>query len=136
MKLRLVRNPSLNGATIGQMTVDDTWRCYTLEDEIRPPGEKIPARTAIPAGTYQVRLTHSPRFQKVMPLLIDVPGFEGVRIHVGNTAKDTEGCILVGKMAGPSTVYHSAQAFVELMGLLEAAHRADEEILIEIVDPV
>lgn len=67
----------------------------TLEPMMRK--EKIKGRTAIPAGTYRVRLTYSPRFKKILPLVENVPNFSGVRIHTGNTSKDTEGCILVGR---------------------------------------
>jgi hypothetical protein len=139
MELVLTREPSAHGATFGALTVDGVFECWTLEDETRPPGEKIPGRTAIPAGRYQIRLTHSPRFQRVLPLLLEVPNFEGVRIHIGNTTKDTEGCILVGnKRSNPDSdqpvVYLSAQAFHELMERLSAAHRVDEEIWITVQD--
>lgn len=132
MELILTRDPPHNGATMGRLTVDGRWSCFTLEDDTRPVTEKIPGCTAIPAGRYQVVLTMSPRFKQVMPLLVDVPGFEGVRIHIGNTAKDTEGCILVGMVAGKEAIYHSAQAYFEMMELLGAAHRVDEEIWLTI----
>ena len=82
--------------TIGVLRNENALICYTLEDKVRPPGEKVFAETAIPAGRYQVRMTYSTRFKKIMPLLMDVPGFSGIRIHGGNTEADTEGCILVG----------------------------------------
>jgi hypothetical protein len=82
--------------TIGFLNVDDRFFCYTLEDKVRPPGEKVPGQTAIPYGRYRVELTPSTRFKRVMPLLLSVPNFTGVRIHAGNTTEDTEGCILVG----------------------------------------
>lgn len=92
MNLLLLRRGFEEGATEGSLYVEE---CHTLEDAVRP--EKIPRITAIPAGTYRVIITHSPRFNRPMPLLLDVPGFTGVRIHSGNKPEDTEGCILVGK---------------------------------------
>jgi hypothetical protein len=131
MDMILIRDASENGRTFGVLEIDGVFECYTLEDEVRPDGEKVPGRTAIPAGRYQVQMTHSPRFGKVMPLVCDVPGFEGVRIHVGNTEGDTEGCILVGAVKGPVAIYHSAQAFSELMLKLEGA---DGDIWLTIED--
>lgn len=81
--------------TIGRLYVEGKYFCDTLEDAVRE--EKIYGKTAIPAGTYKVIMSMSARFKKVMPLLIDVPNYSGVRIHSGNTAADTEGCILLGK---------------------------------------
>jgi hypothetical protein len=77
-------------------------------------------------GTYAVRLTMSPRFGRILPLLIDVPGFDGVRIHPGNTAADTEGCLLVGTGRTEDTITGSRDAFNALMLRLE--HEASIEI--------
>jgi hypothetical protein len=81
--------------TIGKLYVNNVFECYTLEDKVRDI--KIPNETAIPAGTYKVIVNRSNRFKKDLPLVLNVMNFEGVRIHSGNTDKDTEGCILVGK---------------------------------------
>lgn len=94
MHIKITRNKPINGTTIGNLFVDGVFVCYTLEDMVREV--KIPHATAIPTGTYKVIFTMSNRFKKVLPLLVDVPGFEGVRIHSGNTIADTEGCVLVG----------------------------------------
>ena len=96
LELTLARINLTAKNTIGVLRHDNSFLCYTLEDRVRPPGEKVFAETAIPAGRYQVRMTYSMRFKKIMPLLMDVPGFAGIRIHGGNTEADTEGCILVG----------------------------------------
>ena len=81
--------------TIGKLYIDGHYLCDTLEDTVRN-GVKIAGKTAIPAGTYKVKKTMSPRFKKVLPEILNVPGFTGVRIHAGNTAIDTDGCLLLG----------------------------------------
>lgn len=97
MELVLTRRWLYPRRTIGELTIDGRFECYTCEDTYRPPPEaKVPKETCIPTGKYDVVINHSKRFGVLMPLLIDVPGFEGIRIHPGNTEKDTEGCILVG----------------------------------------
>lgn len=132
MKLTLSRRPSANGATIGNLTVNGKHECYTCEDVVRPDGEKVPGKTAIPAGTYRVVITQSPRFNRRLPILLDVPGFEGVRIHPGNTAEDTEGCILPGRGFLPDRVTQSVLAFDALFAKLEQAEAAREDVWIEI----
>ena len=117
MELRLVRKPSQDGATLGDLFLDGEWLCHTLEDEVRD--EKVPGRTAIPAGRYALTITYSPRFKVVLPLLLKVPGFEGIRIHAGNTPEDTEGCILVGKtVVGPAALGQSRAALGDLIDKL------------------
>lgn len=93
-------------STIGDLYINNEFFCYTLEDfdrdfnkdgDIDDVGEeKVYGETAIPAGTYEVKLTMSTRFKRILPLLINVPHFDGIRIHRGNTAKDSLGCIIVG----------------------------------------
>lgn len=82
--------------TIGKLYIDGHYLCDTLEDTVRPAGTKIAGKTAIPAGTYRVKKTMSPRFKKILPEILNVPGFTGVRIHAGNLPKDTDGCLLLG----------------------------------------
>lgn len=81
--------------TIGKLYIDGAYFCDTMEDTVRT-GEKIAGKTAIPAGTYKVKMTWSPRFKRYLPEILNVPNFTGVRIHAGNSALDTEGCILLG----------------------------------------
>jgi hypothetical protein len=124
---RLVYTPL---STLGRILINHESYCYTLEDTVRPKGIKIPGQTAIPAGRYRVIVTESQRFGKMLPLLIDVPNFSGVRLHGGNTAEDTEGCLLVAfHLIDPSKVYESAAD--NLTKLLLSAR---EDHYIEIID--
>lgn len=131
MILLLKRSKSTEHSTSGVLTVNSAFECYTLEDVVR--AEKIPGETAIPAGKYRIVITYSNRFKRDLPLLVDVPGFEGVRIHPGNTDQDTEGCILVGTSQGPDRVNQSQLAFTHLWGQLLQAwiERAPLTITIE-----
>ena len=134
MNLTLQRRPSANGATIGELLIDGTHECWTCEDVVRAPGVKVPGETAIPAGRYRVTITQSARFGRMMPLINDVPGFEGIRIHIGNTAADTEGCVLLGQTCGTSTVAASKLAFDAFYPKLEAALNDGGECWITIID--
>jgi hypothetical protein len=130
MDLLLTRQPSANGCTLGELAVDGDFQCFTLEDIVRPV--KIKGMTAIPAGAYEVVVTFSERFKRPLPLLLNVPNFDGIRIHPGNTAADTEGCILVGARQTADSVQQSRVAFDALFGkIAEAAQR--EKIFIQIV---
>lgn len=119
MELTLTREPSTAHSTPGKLLVDGVFECFTLEDVVRP--KKIPGETAIPAGTYKVIIDMSNRFKRLLPLVVDVPGFAGVRIHPGNTDKDTEGCILVGTSRSKDFVGNSRAAFDVLFKKMQAA---------------
>lgn len=128
MKIEIVRQEFTDRSTIGSLSVDGVFVCHTLEDKVREiPGVPVSQWkkqdiTAIPRGTYKLVLTHSPRFRRVLPLLLGVPGFEGVRIHAGNTADHTEGCILVGtKGKTKDFISDSRKAFMALEKLILAA---------------
>ena len=129
MNLRLIRRWPKATCTIGELLVDGAWFCFTLEDVERP--EKIPGETAIPAGRYKVIITHSQRFDRELPLLVDVPGFTGIRIHAGNTDADTRGCILVGKRTLENAIGESRAALDALMEKL----RVQGEIWISVENP-
>lgn len=132
MILRVIREPSLRGATLGALYVDGVWLSWTLEDEIRErPGEpvaswKVKGRTAIPAGRYRVVLEWSPKFKRVLPELKDVPGFIEAKFHAGNRPDDTEGCPLVGFQRANASVLQSRPAETELVRLVEAAMAREE----------
>lgn len=117
--------------TIGKMYINGEYFCDTLEDVVRE-GEKVYGQTAIPDGIYEIVLTMSNRFKKILPLLLKVPNFEGVRIHSGNSAADTEGCILVGKNKEKGKVLQSRAVFLQLMEKLEPID-GKEKITIEII---
>jgi hypothetical protein len=126
-----VRRTDKNGKrTIGSVYIDGQWNCYSLEDPIRPI--KITGNTAIPAGAYQVVITHSPHFDKDLPLLLNVPGFEGVRIHSGNTAADTKGCILVGLNRTVDRVVESRLAMGALQKKIQDALDRKEKVFIAV----
>ena len=123
MKLVLIRHARRADYTIGRLEDENGMKiCDTLEPTWRDykGGElKIPKKSAIPECTYRVVVTKSQRFQKYLPLLVGVPGFEGVRIHAGNTSRDTEGCILVGHNLQVGKVLWSRITLEKLMKLIE-----------------
>lgn len=106
MKLTLKRIALRPTYTIGKLYIDDAYFCDTLEDTVRDTNksgkfdngeQKIKGKTAIPYGTYEIKWTYSPRFKKYTPQLMNVPSFEGIRVHAGNTSADTEGCLILGE---------------------------------------
>lgn len=134
MKLRLERLQLDPDVTIGALSIDGDFECWTLEDEVRH-GPKVPGHTAIPYGTYPIALTWSPRFGRDLPLVEYVPGFAGVRIHPGNVPADTDGCILVGCDRLAKSLGRSRKAFGDLWAKLVVAQRKHEPITLEIVKP-
>lgn len=127
MDIQVKRTVFTNLSTVGEMWIDGQFECYTLEDCTReilgkPVAEwKIKDSTAIPIGTYTVTIDQSTRFGRLMPHILNVPGFSGIRIHSGNDAVDTEGCILVGQEKTTDFIGHSKAAFAEFYPKLEAA---------------
>lgn len=135
MKLELNRILKTDEFTIGELFIDGKHFCDTLEDKVRPLpkecpntpkgiackcSEKIYGKTAVPAGTYEVKLTYSNRFKQIMPELLNVPHFLGIRIHKGNSSKDTEGCILVGTWDDKEDwISNSKAAYDKLMAKLK-----------------
>lgn len=119
MELTLIRHAFKPTYTIGKLYIDGKYFCDTLEDVVRK-GPKVMHETAIPAGTYEVILNVSPRFGKVLPRLLNVPGFDGILIHAGNTSKDTSGCILVGQNKEVGKVINSQATMKRLMEVLQS----------------
>jgi hypothetical protein len=131
MELKLIRKDFAKDYTIGDLLVDGKFECYVLEDVVRD--EKIHGKTAIPYGKYSVIINQSNRFKRLLPLLVNVPNYEGVRIHTGNTALDTEGCLLPGRMKQKGRVLQSKLAFDALFAKMQQAVAKGEKITIEIV---
>lgn len=124
MNLTLQRHTYGTSATEGSMVCDTSpFTCVTLEPLARPAGApKVMGKTAIPAGVYPVEITDSPKFGQPMPLLDNVPNFEAVRIHWGNSDVDTDGCILVGSgTTGDDWISNSRATFAQLWPLIQAA---------------
>ena len=128
MQLTLIRDTYTSNSTIGTLFIDGVEFCYTLEDVARPKGVKLYGQTAIPNGNYSVTLSYSNRFKKLMPLVYNKPdltvkddygvSFSGIRIHSGNTDKDTHGCILVGSSKTDNFIGHSKSTYKELLKIL------------------
>lgn len=119
MKIQIKRLHKTKNSTIGELTIDGKFECYTLEDIEREV--KVKSETAIPKGTYKVIINQSNRFKRLMPLLLNVPNFEGVRVHAGNTNHDTEGCILVGRTRGIDFIGQSRKAYDSLFKKMKEA---------------
>lgn len=127
MKILLKRIFKGEDYTIGHIYINGQYFADSLEDTVRDV--KIKGKTAIPAGKYSILMTYSNRFKKIMPLLVDVPGFEGVRIHSGNTPEDTEGCILVGKNTIKGQLTSSRLYTRMLYDLLKSSENNEIEIV-------
>ena len=123
MELLLQRKLFTPTATLGELSVDGAPECVTLEDVVRAGdifAVKVPGATAIPAGRYDVRVSFSPKFGKELPEILSVPNFTGIRIHIGNFPKDTDGCVLVGRSKGVDRIFDSKVAFLPLLAKIRA----------------
>jgi len=138
MKLTLNRTVLTDKSTVGILYVDDVRECFTLEDKVREvdgkpvSSWKVEEETAIPKGTYKIVKDFSPKYGKDMLHILDVEGYSGVRIHSGNVAEDTEGCILVGTTVGRDMVLNSRIAMEKLFTKVTSAMEKKEEITITI----
>lgn len=149
MEITLNRILKTNTFTIGELYIDGKYMMDTLEDKVRElPAtcpytskyqnckckEKVYAETAIPAGTYKVKLTYSNKYKKIIPEICDVPHFLGIRIHSGNKSADSAGCIIVGEWDGktPDWISNSRVNYNKLYDLLKSASDKKEDINITI----
>ena len=128
MELVLRRKFKGKHYTIGDLTVNGAFFCNTIEDVVRAPGVKVYGETAIPFGKYKVVMRYSPKYKKVLPLLLDVPMFEGIRIHSGNTQLDSLGCIIVGENKVKGKVINSRKTMDKLLKLFEL-HKGEQHTI-------
>ena len=167
MELLIKRQPSETDGTggmmtVGQLFINQMFQCLTLEDQIRPAGEFVFGKTAIPAGRYQIIINRSERFSQIaghdvfLPLILDLPGNKtmfgahsideaGCRLHAGNDEFDTEGCILLGLVRGKVCdakgnflaygILQSATAFAAVFALISAALAKSESVFLTIQNP-
>lgn len=130
LQISLKRRGGNLGFTHGKLYFNGVYISDTLEDQERTT--KIQNATAIPRGVYKVSVTYSNRFKRMMPLLENVPNFTGVRIHSGNTASDTEGCILVGTYLAQGYIKDSRIAYKKIFPLIDKAIKKGEQVLLTI----
>ena len=138
MRIEIVRIAFKNTYTIGKLYVDGKYFSDVLEDKDRGLDssmseseilkKKVKGQTAIPTGHYVINITYSPKYKRMIPLLLDVKGFSGIRIHSGNSSKDTEGCLLVGKNKKVGMVLESRDTYQRLFKMMEG----QKEITIDI----
>lgn len=142
MKLKVNRIYRGLDYTIGRLYINDEYYSDVLEDADRGLSDdmgletiqalKKPNITAIPTGTYKVLITYSPRFKQRMPILMNVKGFDGIRIHSGNTHKDTSGCLLVGENKEKGKVLNSKITYTKLFNIINDALENNDEVTITI----
>lgn len=140
MEIRVNRIARKDGYTIGRLFINNEYFCDTLEDTDRGLkdtmqvneilAKKVKAQTAIPTGKYDVILTFSPRFKRVLPLLLNVPGYQYIRVHNGNRPDSTEGCLLVGENKAKGQVINSRATLEKLMSILLECEKRKEKVTI------
>lgn len=139
MKLLLKRIAKRDTYTIGKLYIDGAYFCDTCEDCDRGLRQdmtldylkhaKVYGKTAIPTGEYELRWTYSPKYRRYMPQIMSVPAYEGIRIHSGNTDKDTLGCILLGQNKVVGKVINSRVTCDRFYNIVEQACRDDKVII-------
>lgn len=145
--VRVQREPSDRGATIGALYVNDYYVAWTLEDQIRErPNDtgiepaswvktwKVQGETAIPAGRYPLVFEWSPKFQMMLPEMKDVPGFLETKFHAGNRKEDTDGCILVGRTRARGEILTSRDALAEFIKVLRTLNGSDG-MFVDVINP-
>jgi hypothetical protein len=143
MELQLKRETFTDQSTIGTLSIEGKFECFVLEDQDRGlsdtmslekiAGTKVYGKTAIPYGRYEVDWTMSARFKVMMPILLNVKGYSGIRIHKGNTEVDSLGCLLCGTRKKNNMVTESTLATKNLYAKIEAAKKQGQRIYINII---
>lgn len=129
MQIQVKRKIFTEKSTIGELSINGEFFCYTLEDKDRyleSGTEKVFGKTAIPRGTYNLVMSFSNRFKKYLPEILNVPQFTGIRMHTGNKPEHTEGCLLVGKIKTKDVIFESAKAFKEFMAELKKVEKKEK----------
>lgn len=126
MNLTLKRQPRSDGCTLGELFVNGRFFAYSLEPD------DDGAHPAIPLGRYRVIITESQRFHRRLPLVVDVPGRSGIRFHPGNTADDTEGCILLGRSKTENSVGQSRMAVEAFQSLLASELARGNTVMLDV----
>lgn len=146
MEILIKRIREGKDSTLGALSVNGMPNQFVLEDKDRGLDQsmsldeilqrKVKGRTAIPVGRYKVVVSHSPRFGRMMPILLSVPGYSGIRIHSGNRHDHTDGCLLPGrtyaKVDQDFQVFSSRSATENLYDLINSALKQGEEVWITI----
>lgn len=142
MEITLDRAWKKDGYTISRLFINGERICEALEDTDRGLKQsmsleeikklKIYGKTAIPSGRYKVVMSYSPKFKKVLPEVLDVKGYSGIRIHRGNTAKDTLGCVLPGLNQRKGTVLYSTKWTNVIISEISSAIKRGEEVWLNI----
>lgn len=136
MKIELIRDDFTDKRTLGKLYVDGNYFGETCEDCDRHlengQEEKVYGETAISRGLYKVVLSHSHHFGRILPEVLDVPGFSGVRIHGGNSAADSLGCVLLGRVRTADGVANCAATVQRLIDMIDAAEEAGEVVTLEV----
>jgi hypothetical protein len=143
MELQLKREIFTEQSTIGTLTINGEFECFILEDKDRGLSDalsleqilkvKVYGKTCIPYGRYEIDWTMSARFKKMMPILLNVKGYSGIRIHKGNTELDSLGCLLCGTRKKSNMITESTLATKNLYAKIEAAKKQGQRIFITIV---
>jgi hypothetical protein len=136
MEIWIIRDTEGPDYTLGRLYVNQKFLGHTCEDKDRhlekDPEAKVYGKSAIPTGVYEADLSLSSRFKKVMPIIHGVAGFEGIRIHGGNTAADTLGCPLLGAVRSRYGVFNCAEVNERLIHMMEQAKAAGEKITVTV----
>lgn len=141
MELLLERKYPKSNYTVGNLYINGKFYCNILEDTVRDINKdgtfncgefKISGHTAIPYGEYEIQVTYSPKFRRELPLLLNVKHFEGIRIHRGNTAEDSSGCLLPGENTQKGKVLNSTKYELELTKMIKECNLKKEKVIIKI----